>query len=167
MNKTREELKIHVEFGELKQDFEGSPDDVVRAFMTTLSNIYPCLELATELVFQPDLIKLAKNLYGLVKFAPEGLLLLPTDIPAEEAIILALVGIYVGYKLGKIDCDTDSASVLAKITGKALKTISNQLPWMIDDGLVERVDRGRYRITSLGIIRFEKIVKLQKGTEKK
>ena len=75
----------------------------------------------------------------------------------EEAIIISLVGSYVGYRLGKADRDNDSANGLAKTTGKALKTISNQLAWMIDDGLVERVDRGRYRITSLGITHFEQI----------
>ena len=163
-----EKLKVHVEFGELKQDFEGHPDEVVRAFMNSLSNIYPSLELTRELIFHPDLIKVAESLEGLVKFAPEGLLLLATEVPAEDAIILSLVGIYVGYRLGKHDSDTISANVLSKITRKALKTISNQLPWMIDDGLVERVDRGRYRITSLGIILSKKISeKLKKGDEKK
>ncbi|MFH0896535.1 MAG: hypothetical protein V1850_00595 [Candidatus Bathyarchaeota archaeon] len=150
-------LKIHVEFGELRADFEGNPDEVARAFLTSLSNIYPCLELATKLVFQPDLSRLADSLVGLVKFAPEGLLVLTGEAPAEETIIISLVGNYVGYRLGKIESDTDSANGMAKTTGKALKTISNQLAWMIDDGLVERVGRGSYRITSLGIRRFEQI----------
>lgn len=150
-------LKIHVEFGELREDFEGSPDEVVRAFLTSLSKVYPTLKLAEKLVFQPDLSQLADDLTGLVEFAPEGLLVLAGEAPAEETIIVSLVGSYVGYRLGKIESDTDSANGLAKTTGKALKTISNQLAWMIDDGLVERVDRGRYRITSLGIKRFEQI----------
>ena len=150
-------LKVHVEFGELRADFEGDPDEVVRAFLTSLSNIYPSLEMAKKLIFQPDLYQLAKSLIGLVNFAPEGLLVLVGEAPAEETIIVSLVGSYVGYKLGKVDSDTDSANGLAKTTGKALKTISNQLAWMIDEGLVERVGRGRYQITSLGIKRFERI----------
>ncbi|MFH0748499.1 MAG: hypothetical protein V1915_01050 [Candidatus Bathyarchaeota archaeon] len=159
-------LKVHVELGELKQDFEGTPDEIVKAFLTSLANIYPSLELAKKLVFQPDLSRLAENLVGLVKFAPEGLLVLTQETPSEEAIMISLVGSYVGYRLGKIDSDTDSANGLAKTTGKALKTISNQLAWMIDDNLVERVDRGRYKITSLGITKFEQIIeKIQRGRE--
>jgi len=151
-------LKVSVEFGELTGNFEGTPDEVVRALLTSITNIYPSLELAKKLVFQPDLSKLANSLVGLVKFAPEGLLFLINDVPAEDAIIVSLVGSYLGYRLGKIDSDTYSAKDLAKITGKALKTISNQLACVIDDGLVERVERGQYRITSLGITMFEKIV---------
>ena len=150
-------LKVHAEFGEFREDFEGSPDDVIRALMISLNRIYPSLEMMQKLTFQPDLISLTDDLTGLVKFAPEGLLVLVGEVPAEEAIIISLIGSYVGYRLGKVDVDTESALVLSKTTGKALKTISNQLAWMIDDGLVERVDRGSYRITSLGITRFERI----------
>lgn len=150
-------LKLHVEFGDVREDFEGDPDEVVRAFLTSVSNVYPSLELAKKLVFQPDLSRLAESLVGLVKFAPEGLMVLAGEAPAEETIIISLVGSYVGYRFSKIESDTDSANGLAKTTGKALKTISNQLAWMIDEGLVERVGRGSYRITSLGIKRFEQI----------
>lgn len=155
-------LRIHVEFDGLREDYEGSPDEVIRAFLTSLSKVYPTLELARKLVFQPDLSKLAESLVGLVEFAPEGLLVLASETPADEAILISLVGSYVGYRLGKIKDDTGSADELAKTTGKALKTISNQLAWMVDDGLVERIGRGKYRITSLGIKRFDQIAeKLQ------
>ena len=150
-------LKIHIEFEGLKEDYEGTPDDVVRALMVTLSKIYPSLELAKKLTFQPDLVQLAEGLVGLVEFAPEGLLVQASEISADDAIIISLVGSYVGYRMSKIGEDTNTADGLAKTCGKALKTISNQLAWIVDDGLVERVERGKYRITSLGIKRFEKI----------
>ncbi|MEM3041462.1 MAG: hypothetical protein QXG97_05510, partial [Nitrososphaerota archaeon] len=54
--------------------------------------------------------------------------------------------------------DSLTALGLAKVTGKALKTVSNQVAWMVDDGLVERVGRGEYRITSLGIKRAQEII---------
>lgn len=153
----KDKLKIHIEFGDFREDIEGSPDEAVRSLLTSLSRVYPSLDLAKKLVFQPDLSQLAEKLVGLVKFAPEGLMVLAGEAPAEETILLSLVGSYVGYRLGKIVSDTDSANGLAKTTGKALKTISNQLAWMIDDSLVERVGRGSYRITSRGIQRFEQI----------
>jgi predicted transcriptional regulator len=100
------------------------------------------------------LVRLAESLIGFVEFAPEGVLVLTRDVLSEEAIIISLVGSYVGYRLGRIEDEADSASGLAKSTGKALKTISNQLSWMVDDGLVERIERGKYRISSFGIKRF-------------
>lgn len=161
-------LRLHVEFNGLKEDYEGSPDEVVKALLTSLSKVYPSLELARKLVFQPDLAMLAENLVGLVEFAPEGLLVLAGEAPADETILVSLVGSYVGFRLGKIGDETSSADELAKTTGKALKTISNQLAWMVDDGLVERVGRGKYWVTSLGIKRFGQIAdKLRPKEEKK
>ncbi len=152
-------LKIRAEFSGLTEDFEGSPDEVIRALILSLNKVYPNLELAQKLSFQPDLLKLAENLVGLVEYAPEGLIFQAGEASADEAIIISLVGSYMGFKLGKISEDTNTADGLAKTCGKALKTVSNQLAWIIDDGLVERVERGKYRITSLGIKRFEQIVK--------
>lgn len=151
-------LKLHIEFGDAKADFEGNPDDVAKAFLTFLNKIYPTFELAQRLTFNPDLAKLAEGLVGILKFTPEGVILVSTELPADEAIILSLVGVYVGSRLGKIENDAMAANGLSKMTGKALKTISNQVAWMVDDGLVERVGRGEYRITSIGIMRSEKIL---------
>jgi hypothetical protein len=153
----KDRLKLRVEWEGFTEDLEGNPDNVVRALVASLSQLYPSLNVARQLVFQPDLTQLANSLIGLVEFAPEGILVLASESPAEDAIVIALVGSYVGYRLGQIDDDTCSAMNLAKYTGKALKTISNQLAWMVDDGLVERVKRGKYRIASLGIKRFERI----------
>jgi len=151
-------LKVHVEFGDAKADFEGNPDEVSKAFLTFLNKIYPAFELAQRLTFNPDLAKLTEGLVGILEFAPEGAFLVFTELPAEEAIILSLIGVYIGNRLGRITNDAVSANGLSKMTGKALKTMSNQLAWMVDDGLVERVGRGEYRITSIGIKRSERIL---------
>lgn len=161
-------LKIHVEFDDAKVDFEGNPDTVTKEFIAFLNKVYPTFELAQKLTFNPDLAKLAEELVGILKFTPEGAVLESTESPADEAIILSLVGVYVGNKLGKTASDALSANGLSKMTGKALKTISNQLAWMVDDGLIERVGRGEYKITSVGIMRSEKILQeLKAGKEKR
>ena len=160
-------LKVHVEFGDAKADFEGNPDDVAKAFLTFLNKIHPTFELAQRLTFNPDLAKLSEGLVGILKFTPEGAILVFTELPADEAIILSLVGVYVGSRLGRVTNDAMSANGLSKMTGKALKTISNQLAWMVDYGLVERVGRGEYRITSIGIMRSEKILQELKTEREK
>jgi hypothetical protein len=153
--KTENRLKIRIECAGLQESFDGPPDEVVRAMLITLRRIYPSLEIAQQLVYQPDLTKLAETLVGFIQYAPEGMLMSTKRFSSEEAIIISLAGTFVGYKLGILKDSTNSARNLAKITRKALKTISNQLAWMVDDGLVERVGRGEYQITSLGIKRFE------------
>jgi hypothetical protein len=150
-------LRIRLEFGDAKINLEGPPDQVIRALLAQLSELYPALELARRLTFTPDLAKLSEALTGLAEFSPEGLILNTKEAPADEAILLALLAMYVGYRIGKLENDSLSASSLAKVTGKALKTITNQIAWIVDDGLVERVGRGEYRITSLGIKRAEQI----------
>ena len=119
--------------------------------------VYPALEMARKLTFAPDLTRLSEALVGIVELTPEGVLLNRRELSAEQAILICLLGGYVGYRLGRWESDSMSASVLSKVSGKALKTISNQIALMVDEGLVERVGRSEYRITSLGIKRAEAI----------
>jgi len=150
-------LKLHLEIGDTKVDLEGDPDTVIRGLLTQLAQVYPALELARKLTFFPDLAKLSEILTGIIEFAPEGILLNRRELSAEQVILICLLGGYIGHKLGRVESDSMSTSVLSKVSGKALKTISNQIALMVDEGLVERVGRSEYRITSLGIKRAEAI----------
>lgn len=160
-----EKLRVHVEYGELKADFEGNPDEVSTAFIDFLNKVYPSFELASRLVFKPDLVKLSRALEGVIEYSPEGLILVPRELTSEEAIILSLLGVYVGNKLGIFAEDSISVNQIASVSGKASKTILNQLKGMIDDGLAERVGRGEYKIKSLGIKSAEKILQEVKMRE--
>jgi hypothetical protein len=139
-------------------DFEGSPEAVSIAFIDFLNKVYPAFKLANKLVFKPDLIKLSQELVGVLEYSPEGLILAPGDLTSEEAIVLSLLGIYVGNRLGLSAEESVSVTQIATASGKASKTILNQLKGMIDDGLMERVGRGKYKIKSLGIKRAEKVL---------
>ena len=119
--------------------------------------MYPEFKLASKLVFKPDLIKLSQTLEGVIEYSPEGLILTSDDLTSEEAIVLTLFGVYVGNKLGLSVEESVSVTQIAAASGKASKTILNQLKGMID-GLVERVGRGKYKIRSLGTKRAEKVL---------
>ena len=151
-------LRLHLEVGDVKVDLEGEADDVVRGLLAQLAKVFPSLELARKLSFNPDLAELSDSLTGVAEFAPEGLLLNAKELPADEAIVVTLLGMYVGYRLGKVQSESLPALGLAKATGKALKTVANQIAWMVDEGLVERLGRGEYRTTSLGIKRAQSII---------
>ncbi|KPV65579.1 MAG: hypothetical protein AOA65_0010 [Candidatus Bathyarchaeota archaeon BA1] len=160
-------LRVHLECGDARVDFEGDADEVFKAFTEFLNKIYPSFEVARKLIFIPDIIGLSEEIAGLIEIAPEGpMLVLGRELPADETICLALLGSDIGNRLGKLSKASLSLDELAKVTGKAHKTIMNQLPWMIDEGLIERVGKGEYRITSLGIKRAQNVIKDYKASRK-
>jgi len=150
-------LKLHLELGDTKVDLEGDPDTVTRELLTQLAKVYPALEMARKLTFAPDLAKLSEALTDIVEFAPEGIVFNRRELSAEQVILICLLSGYVGYRLGKMESDSISRSLLSKVSGKALKTIANQIALMVDEGLVEKVGKAEYRITSLGIKRAEAV----------
>ncbi len=157
-------LKVHAEFGDNKLDFEGTPEAVFSVFIDFLNKIYPEYEILRDIIFTPDLRAVINNLKGILQIAPEGIILTsPKDISAEDAICLALMGSYISNKFQKQPKESLSANELSKITGKAMKTMFNQLAWMVNDGIVDRVGRGEYRITSMGIKKTEEILKQLKN----
>jgi hypothetical protein len=153
-------LRVHLEFDEAKADFEGDVDQVFEAIIRFLTQIYPNLEIVQKIVYTPNLTELAEKLVGIVEITSDGLILVSgLDLSAKDAICLALLGTYVGNKLGKMRKETLSSSELAKTTGKARKTISNEIPRLTLEGLVERTAEGEYGITALGIRKAEDMIK--------
>lgn len=158
------ELKVTVELDAMTTTFTGDTDEVATAFLQFLATVYPAFTLARQLTFEPNVVHLAERLLGVIAYTPEGLLLSTTNYPAEDAILLVLTGSYVGSRLGRLPEASLTANELSQVTGKALKTMFNQLAWMVDDGLVHRVVRGQYEITSRGLKRFESIIDDTKTT---
>lgn len=158
---------MHVEYNEFKIAFEGNPDEVTMAFINFINKIFPSYELARRLVFQPDLVKLSRMLKGVIEYSKEGLILISSELNSEEAILLSLLGVYVGNKLGLLTDACISVNEIANVSGKASKTILNQLKVIIDNGYAERVGRGEYKIKMTGIKVAEKMLKNLKMREKK
>ena len=145
-------LKVQVEFEGAKASFEGDADEVFKAFTRFLTNIYPNLEIVRRLTFTPDLSSLLEELVGFVELAPEGPILNPeVQMSARDKICLALLGADVGSKIGKLSKGTLSSRDLSRITGRARKTIMNEMPKLVARGFVERTSEGEYLITNLGI----------------
>jgi len=154
-----EKLKVHIELGEAKADFEGDVNEVFELTVKFLTQIYPGLEVLRRIVYTPDIVELAEKIEGLVEITSEGLILLSNlDVPARDAVCLALLGAYLGKAFGKLSKDALSTRHLAKIIGKARKTVSNEVPRLISEGLIERTSEGEYRLTTLGIRKTESFI---------
>jgi len=161
--KEAEKLKIHIELGEAKADFEGDINKVFELTVKFLTQICPNLEILQKIVYTPDIIKLAEKIEGLIEITSEGPVFFSNlDAPARDAICLALLGAYLGKALGKLSNDALSTRHLARIIGRARKTISNEVPRLISDGLIERTSGGEYRLTTLGIRKTESFIEQYK-----
>jgi DNA-binding transcriptional ArsR family regulator len=162
----RRNVKAHLEFGDLKADFEGDADQVFESILRFLSQVCPAIELLQKIVYIPDLIDLMKTLSGVVEITPDGpAITLSVNLPTKSSVCLALLGAYVGNKIGKLQKDTLSISELSMLTGKAKKTISNEIPSLVENGLVEKASEGEYRITQLGIRKTKEIAEAVKQSK--
>jgi hypothetical protein len=149
-------LRVHLEFGEVKADFEGDVNQVFESIVRFLTEVCPGLEVLRSIVYAPDLAKLATKLVGHVEITAEGPILVSrSELSAREAACIVLLGAHVGNKLGKLTKESLSSSDLARITGKARKTISNEVPGLVADGLVDRTEEGEFKLTILGIRKTE------------
>jgi len=152
-------VKVHLEYGEVKADFEGEAGQVFESILRFLSQICPAIGAAQKIIYTPNLAGIINSVVGILEITDEIPIVNPAiNLSAKNAICLALLGAYIGNKIGKLRKDTLSINDLSKSTGKAKKTISNDIPKLIEGGLVEKVSEGEYRITQLGIRRSEEII---------
>lgn len=140
-------------------DFEGSPEEVIKFLLKFLAEYYPTYELIKKLTITVDLEELLKKLEGIVGFSPEGAVItIPrekvSNLSIRDQIALHLVKNHVGNQLGVIDKASLSAAELLNIIGSRMGAIAGRLSEMVDEGLVERVGRAEYRITTYGLKHF-------------
>lgn len=152
-------LKLQVEYEGLRETFEGDIDEVFKALLRLLYRIYPQLEIASKLIWTPDLKHLTEKLPEYCKLTPEGDFIIVKPLPsAEQSILLILTLAYLSYKLEKRDEESVESREIAKAVNKAEKTVRNTLTELTKSNAVERVDKGRYRITSYGLKKVEEIL---------
>ncbi|MEM3517200.1 MAG: type IV toxin-antitoxin system AbiEi family antitoxin domain-containing protein [Candidatus Bathyarchaeia archaeon] len=156
-------IKVQVEYNGLKHIAEGSVEEVIKEVISFLSKICPTYDVASKIIYTPDYLELLNNLSEIVNLTPNGELILLKQIPStDEAIGILLLTVEVAYKLGKRQSNALSAEELTKILGKAEKTIRNTIAEMIKAGLIERIEKGTYHITAVGIKEVSEFIKMLK-----
>lgn len=149
-----ENLELIVKYKDIEAKFTGRPDEVIRSLLNFISRVLPAYDLAAQLVLSIDIEDLLRGVSGLIAIAPEGPIL---TVPRERlggdrnAILANLVKAYIGYRLGRLEKDSLSVADLVSATGCKSGTIAARLSELTDMRLVERVGRGEYRATTLGV----------------
>jgi hypothetical protein len=152
-------IKLQVEYENLRESFEGDVDEVFKALTQFLYRIYPHMEVASKLIWTPDLKQLMERIPEYCRLTPEGDLIMVKTLPStEQSILLILTLAYLSYKLGKRSDESIESLEISKAINKAEKTVRNTLTELTKTNTVERVDKGRYKITSSGLRKVEEIL---------
>jgi hypothetical protein len=153
MSSEERKIEVSIKLGELEARFSGSVNEVLKCIFDFLGKAYPTYELVSKITLAVDLEQLLKSIEKIIAVTPEGLVLLvPRDrLTDRDAVVLHLVRAYIGNKLGKLDDPSLSITELISLTGGKPSAIAGRLSELARDAYVERVGRGEYRITTLGI----------------
>ncbi|MEM3793958.1 MAG: hypothetical protein QXS76_03500 [Candidatus Bathyarchaeia archaeon] len=152
-------IRLHVEYENLKESFEGDVDEVLKALIQFLYRVHPYVEAVSKLIWTPDLRQLMEKIPEYCKLTPEGDFILVKSPPSsEQSILLILALAYLSHKLGKRSDEFVASQEISKTINKAEKTVRNILTELTKVNAVERVDKGRYKITSYGLRKVEEIM---------
>jgi len=159
------QVKIQIDVDGMHYEGCGSVEEIVPQVMQFLIQTVPAYDVAKKLVYVPDLAGLADRVSDFARMTSTGQLLLTRiSLPAEKAIVVLLFMAQLAGKMGKRDSDSLTIEEISTGVGRAPKTIRNVLVQIQRLGLIDRTDRGRYRITSKGLMELERsLVDLQAG----
>jgi flavin-binding protein dodecin len=159
------QVNVQIDVNGMHYEGSGSVEDIVPQAMQFLIQAVPTYDLAKKLVYIPDFAGLADKVSEFARMTTSGQLLLTRiNLPAEKAIAILLFMAQLAGKMGKRQADSMSIDEIATGVGRAPKTIRNVLVQLQRSGHIDRADRGRYRITSRGLMELEhSLADLQKG----
>ena len=150
------EITVHIKYGSQELTYRGPVKEVWRAVNKFFSELIPVFRLVRKATMTVDLAELVDKLDGLVSVCEDRLVILADKrrLSDKDIIMLALIGAYVGYRLGSLPKETLSSAELRKLLEKNAKITSTRLSELRREGWVEKAGASEYRITPLGIAKF-------------
>jgi len=150
------QIQVQIEVSGMRYEGSGRIEEMIPQILKFLSQAVPTYNLARRLIYVPDLAGLADRVSEFAKMTNTGQLLLArNDIPADRAVSIVLFMAHLAGKMGKRETDLLTIEEIATGVGKAPKTIRNVIVDLQKSALIERADRGQYRITTKGLMNLE------------
>ncbi|MCX8187435.1 MAG: hypothetical protein N3F65_02355 [Nitrososphaeria archaeon] len=150
-----EELRVVIKFGDVEAEFSGSPEAVYRQVVSFMEKMLPTYSLAKKIAFSMDLRDLLEAFSDIFAYEKEEGLFFKMGLiglkSASDAILFMALKKYLEYKLARVDNPSISSSELEVGLPAKKKTILNNLTKLAQMGLLRRLEKGDYAITSLGI----------------
>ena len=149
-------LSVSVSYGDVKVDFAGPPDMVMRSLHEFVSKVVPNFDLAKAISANYSLNDIIQMFKDYVRITPEGPRVWAQDkkLSDKDVILLQLVAARASLLSDKAGSDAMAVSEIQEATGLYPKTISSRLSELTKQALVERTDSeggGKYRISTTGI----------------
>ncbi|MBT8172102.1 hypothetical protein KJN74_04455 [Candidatus Bathyarchaeota archaeon] len=150
-------ITVKIKYLETEQKFSGNLDQVWICINKFFSQIHPSLEILKSIILTVDLNNLIRDSKNLIAVAPEGPIILVSrqKLTDNEILTLHLIATFIANKLG-YSKNYSSKVELQKKLGKTSKITSTRLGELIREGLVTKTETGNFKITTLGITRFQK-----------
>jgi DNA-binding transcriptional ArsR family regulator len=149
------ELKASLSYGDLKVDFSGSPESVLRSINDFVSKHIPAFNLASGLLLNYGAAELVEFFKDYVRITPEGpWIISPTELSDKELVAAQLVAQRIAAETGNSGSLSVPLSKLLESTGLNPKTLSSRLSELLKAGLVVRESSesgSLYRISTQGI----------------
>jgi predicted transcriptional regulator len=160
------QVKVQIDIDGIHFESSGTAEELVPQILQFVSRTIPTYDLARKLMYVPDLAGLADRVSEFAKMTNNNQLLLTrNELPAERSISVVLFMAHLTAKFGKRASESLNTEEIATAVNKAPKTIRNTIIKMQKVGLIERSDRGNYRITQKGLMELENALKLTPRTQ--
>ena len=152
-----ETITVHIKYQEFEQKFTGDPNQVWISINRFFSEMVPALQTIKKALLTVDLKILIEGCQNVIAVAPEGPVLLVSrnKLTDSETLTLHMIATYIGNRLGQSKEDLTKEEMQV-ILGKSAKITSTRLGELIREGCAIKTDEGNYKITTLGIKRFQK-----------
>ena len=160
MSSKAEKIQVQIKYKEIEQQFSAEPQEAWLLVNKFFKDFIPSFEIAQKLWLSVDLKQLAQDLGGIVAFSGDGASLLApkNKLTDNEALSIWLTAQYLGHKLGMVNSDSLSKDDLQTKLGKSGKITSTRLGELAKNGVVQKTDDDKFRITTFGVIQTQKEV---------
>lgn len=153
---TDEQVTVIIKYKDTEQTFTGNANQVWASINKFFSEMMPALQTIQKALLTVDLENLIENCQNIIAIAPEGpaILVSKLKLTDNETLTLQLVATYIANKLGQPKDYTTKEELQAGL-GKSAKITSTRLGELIREGQATKTEEGNYKITTLGIKRFQ------------
>ena len=153
---TKETVTVHIKYQETEQTFTGDANQVWISINRFFTEMLPALQTVKKALLTVDLENLIDDCKNVIAVAPEGPVLLVSKqkLTGSETLALHFLAAYIGNKLGQTK-DVLTKEELQAGLGKSAKITSTRVGELIREGLATKTEEGNYKITTLGIKRFQ------------
>ena len=153
---TKEQVTATIKYQDTEQTFTGDANQVWTSINKFFSEMIPALDTVKKAILTVDLETLIEDSKNIIAIAPEGpaILVSKQKLTDNETLTLHLIAAYIANKLGQPK-DYLTKEELQSGLGKSSKITSTRLGELIRDGNATKTQEGNYKITTIGIKRFQ------------